>query len=47
MRRWLPTEHMTMAKLEVTKVEEQRTGSFLFNVRVDGAEGRIEFPIAI
>jgi hypothetical protein len=38
---------MTMATLEVTKVEEQRVGRFLFNVRVDGAEGRIEFPIAI
>jgi hypothetical protein len=39
---------MTMATLEVTKVEEQMTGRFLlFNVRVDGVEGRIEFPIAI
>jgi len=36
-----------MATLEVTKVEEQMTGRFLFNVRVDGVEGRIEFPIAI
>ena len=33
-----------MATLEVTKVEEQMTGRFLFNVRVDGVEGRIEFP---
>ena len=33
-----------MATLEVTKVKEQMTGRFLFNVRVDGVEGRIEFP---
>lgn len=46
-RRWLPMERMTMATLEVTKVEEQRAGRFLFNVRVEGVEGRIDFPIAI
>ena len=36
-----------MADIEVIKVEEQREGRFLFNVRVDAAEGRIEFPIGI
>ncbi len=36
-----------MAHIEVTKVEEQREGRFLFNVRIDAVEGRIEFPIGI
>jgi hypothetical protein len=36
-----------MAKIEVTKVEEQRNGRFLFNVEIDAVEGRIGFPIGI
>ena len=36
-----------MANLEVTKVEEQKSGRILFNVRVVGAEGRINVPVAI
>jgi hypothetical protein len=47
VRRWLAEESMTMANLEVTKVEEQKSGRFLFNVRVVGAEGRMDVPIAI
>ena len=47
MRRWLSKENVAMANLEVTKVEEQNSGRFLFNVRVVGADGKIDFPIAI
>ena len=36
-----------MAKLEVTKIEEQGDGRLLFNVRAYTSEGRIEFPIGI
>ena len=36
-----------MAKLEIKKIEDQRDGRLLFNVRVYAAEGRIEFPIGI
>jgi hypothetical protein len=38
---------MTMTKVEVTKIEEQRNGRLLFNVRAYGSEGRVEFPIGI
>jgi hypothetical protein len=40
-------EYVTMIKVEVTKIEEQRNGRFLFSVHADGAEGRMEFPIGI
>lgn len=36
-----------MAELEITKIEDQKNGRFVFNVRVNAVEGRIEFPIAI
>jgi len=36
-----------MTKVEVTKVEEQRNGRFLFSVRAVTSEGRIEFPMGI
>ena len=36
-----------MAELEITKIEDQKNGRFVFNVRVIAVEGRIEFPIAI
>jgi hypothetical protein len=36
-----------MTKVEVTKIEEQRNGRFLFNVRTYGSEGRVDFPIGI
>ena len=34
-------------KVEVTKVEEQMNGRFLFSIRAYTPEGRIEFPIGI
>lgn len=36
-----------MAKLEVTKIEEQRDRRLLFNVRIYAAVGRIDFSIGI
>jgi hypothetical protein len=36
-----------MASIEATEVEARTNGQLLFNVRVQAAAGRMEFPIAI
>jgi hypothetical protein len=36
-----------MANTELIRVEERAGGRLLFNVRVIGTAGRIEFPVAI
>jgi hypothetical protein len=36
-----------MAGIEVTKVEQHPNGKLLYSVRVQAAEGRMEFPIAV
>jgi hypothetical protein len=45
--RWLPEGKRTMAKVEVSKVEEQLNQRVLFNVCVNAVKGRMEFPIGI
>ena len=36
-----------MADIQVTKIEQHPNGRFLFSVRVQTSEGRMEFPIAV